>query len=76
MKYNELKVWQLHRIAKVGYTNTDSCARLLYNSDYTPLDLMDSQYNLTKEQLVHISIQYGCLLTEESFGLTLKYTGK
>ena len=68
-----LKVWQLQRIAKIGYKDTDKCATLLYNMDYTPLDLLDSQYNLTKEQLVHISIQYGCLLTEESFGLTLRY---
>ena len=75
MRDREFKVWQLHRIAKVGYTNTDSCARLLYNLDYTPIDLLDSQYKLTKEQLVHISIEYGCLLTEETHGLTLNYKG-
>lgn len=70
-----LKRWQLKRIAGIGYTSTDKCARLLYNLDYTPIDLLDWEFNLTREQLVHISIEYGCLLTEETHGLTLKYKG-
>jgi hypothetical protein len=69
----ELKVWQLQRIAKIGYKDTDKCATLLYNLDYTPIDLLEVQTYLTTEELIHISIEFGCQLTEETHGVLLKY---